>query len=705
MPIEASTPRASGFTTHRTTVATLVGLLCCASVQADEGGELETIDVWATEVKASSVKVESETLSIRQADHISDLLRTIPGVDVGGAHSLNQRITIRSMEDKDLAISIDGAKQNSYMFHHMGNLQIAADILESAEISIGSNSVLDGGLGGAARFKTKSADALLQDGDNFGGRVQATYGDNSGTSLAFTTFGKLTDSVDFLAYINGLKRDNYTVGGGKILDYSGNVVEGTDGEVRGLEGDLNNALLKLGWDLEGGQRLEFSYEKYVDEGDYSQRPDMGLATDVAIANSLGIPLVWPTEFSRDTLRLNYTADFGDSSFVDVTAYSNISDLWRNESGYAENPDYAGWAGQTEGEAKNTGLNLLAETELENQHWKYGVELNNYETDYSFTYDNGSPTDSSGEKADELAIYVQNEIAISPRFSVTPGLRYDQSKVDSTLVDDTFDAVTSALAARFDVNSKVQLRASATQLFKAPEIAEVFIGAGSADTPNPDIKAEEGLNTEVTLAFEDAIFGADRFAAGVTVFKTSIENHLYDYAEVDGEYIKDNIGDMDIDGFEAYLGYDIGQLSALLSFSKAESELDAFAGYEALDGARLDRTQGDTISLNLDYALSNRNISLHWDTLYVDDVAAGVDLDGAGSDNAKDGYVVHNVSARWRPANVKGLAVTFGIDNLADEFYASQSSRTGLSLHPRFGELYLLDYEPGRNTKLTVSYDF
>ena len=28
-----------------------------------------------------------------QADHISDLLRDLPGVDVGGAHSLNQRIT------------------------------------------------------------------------------------------------------------------------------------------------------------------------------------------------------------------------------------------------------------------------------------------------------------------------------------------------------------------------------------------------------------------------------------------------------------------------------------------------------------------------------------------------------------------------------------------------------------------------------------
>ena len=93
----------------------------------------------------SSIYLNGDAIANKQADHISDLLRTIPGVDVGGAHSLNQRITIRSMDDKDLDISIDGAKQNSYMYHHMGNLQIHADILKSVDLEIGSNSVINGG--------------------------------------------------------------------------------------------------------------------------------------------------------------------------------------------------------------------------------------------------------------------------------------------------------------------------------------------------------------------------------------------------------------------------------------------------------------------------------------------------------------------------------------------------------------------------------
>src|SRR5690554_2273926 len=81
---------------------------------------LEETRVWGTQVVASSVNLDQTAMELKQADHISDLLRPIPGVDVGGAHSLNQRITIRSMDDKDLRISIDGASQNTYMYHHMG---------------------------------------------------------------------------------------------------------------------------------------------------------------------------------------------------------------------------------------------------------------------------------------------------------------------------------------------------------------------------------------------------------------------------------------------------------------------------------------------------------------------------------------------------------------------------------------------------------
>lgn len=674
-----------------------------ADTNDSEDRPIEEISVWGTAVRASSLTLQDDAIAIKQADHISDLLRTIPGVDVGGAHSLNQRITIRSMDDKDLRITIDGANQNTYMYHHMGNLQIHADILEKVDVEVGTNSVVNGGLGGSVRFNTKNAAQLLESGAKVGGRLQASYGDNSGSSLAFTGFAQLAENWDILAYVNQVDRDNYDVGGGEIKDFHGNVYPGTDGTVRGLEGELSDILVKLGWDLTAEQRIEIGYESYEDQGDYSYRPDMGLATDLAITNSLQIPLLWPTKFTRDTLTLNYDVNVGEHTSVAVSAFTNESQLQRDESGWALNAAFAGSAAQVTGTAENSGLNVLASTEFGDHLLTYGLERIRYETDYQSLYLTGG-VDQSSESATNTALYIQDRIQFTDRFALIPGLRYEDYDVDTTVVSNDFSETTFGLAAELNITESLLVKLSTTELFKGPEVGEVFTGAGLYDVANPGIQAETGRNNELSLAYQ-----AERFSAGITIFDTEIDNYIYDYAPppstVSARSWKDNIGTMQLDGYEAYFGFDQGGLSALLTFSQAESELAAFNTYAALNGARLDRQQGDTISFNLDYHFERTDLVLHWDVLSVDGVPAGLDLDGATLNNSKDKFTVHNVSMRWTPENLQAVSLTLGVDNLFDEYYASQSSRTGLSRHPRFGELYLQDFEPGRNIKATFSYSF
>lgn len=666
---------------------------------------LEEVVVWGTQITASSLNIDEDRLSLKQADHVSDLLRTIPGIDVGGAHSLNQRITIRSMDDKDLRITIDGANQNTYMYHHMGNLQIHADILESVDINIGTNSVVNGGLGGAVRFETKTADQLLQDGQRFGARLQGSWSNNAHTGWAITGYGKISNAVDFILYHNSIARDNFEVGGGKIKDADGKIIAGTDGKVRGLKGDLDDTLLKLGWTLTDSHRVELGVESYSDDGNYSYRPDMGLATDLAIGTSLDSPLTWPTEFSRDTITLNYEGEIGNTE-LRLTLFDNKSELSRDESAWQHSTaivrgrPITGWAGHIEGNADNKGLNLIADTLLQRQQLTWGFDWIDYDTHYKAAYLSGT-IDSSTEDATAISLFVQDRIELTERLALIPGIRYDSYDMRSTLVKDTFSETSGALALEYQALDTLLLKVSTTQLFKAPEVAEVFTGAGLFDKPNPNIKAETGYNSEFSLAYGDEVLGADYFSAGFTLFKTDIDDYIYDYA---GRNLKDNIGDMAIRGVEAYIGYELGSMSALFSYSNAESKLDASTQYARFNTARIDRQQGDTYSLNVDYDISAINLSLHWDLLHVGSLPAGVDLDGAGLDNSKSGFTVHNVSARWTPAKLEGLTVVAGIDNVNDTFYASQSSRTGTSAHPLFGTLYLLDYEPGRNYKITLSYD-
>jgi len=678
--------------------------------QVENSVDVERLSVWGTQVKSSSVYLGNEGIATKQADHISDLLRTLPGVDVGGAHSLNQRITIRSMDDKDLKITIDGANQNTYMYHHMGNLQIHADILKSVDIEVGSNSVINGGLGGAVRFETKEAKELLTANQTFGSRVQANYADNAGQGYSFTGYGLLSDSIDFLAYYNHAERENYRVGGDKILDAEGNEIDGTHGEVSGLAGKVNDALIKFGWDINNDQRLEFGYERYQDKGDYSYRPDMGLATDLAIADASAIPLVWPTEFGRETLTINYDMNWGDNSSVNVALFNNESELSRDELALVQspNPRISAGAAYKKGAAENTGLNVFANSVVGSgieHELTYGLDIVKYKTNFYGDFVTGGVKTSS-EQAVNSAIFIEDRIDFGNGFFLIPGVRYDRYELESTVVDDTFTDFSGALAAEYSANETFTVKASTTQLFKGPEIGEVFIGAGINDAPNADINAETGFNHELAFAYGDKILGADSFTAGVTLFKTKINDYIYDYSKGPRSPYKDNIGDMDIDGFELYTGYALNEFVLQLSYASAESELTAADDYSDFEGARLDRQQGDSLTLSADYNIPSVGLALHWDMQIVDDVDEGSSLDISTTvSTVKDGYTLHNLSINWLPEQVTGLSVIVGIDNLFDEYYVNQSSRTGSGFHPLFGQLYLVDYEQGRNIKATIAYQF
>jgi hemoglobin/transferrin/lactoferrin receptor protein len=145
----------------------------------------------------------------------------------------------------------------------------------------------------------------------------------------------------------------------------------------------------------------------------------------------------------------------------------------------------------------------------------------------------------------------------------------------------------------------------------------------------------------------------------------------------------------------------------LTYAQSSSDLSAFDHYAQLDGARLEREQGDTITTRVAYQLTDYDLDIAWEAMLVGGVADGHFLGGASMNNEKRSYAVHNLSAHWSPAALPALNIRLGIDNLFDEFYASQSSKNGITGHPLAGEdgLYLMDYEPGRNIKASVAYQF
>ena len=641
---------------------------------AEESQTLAVTQVWGTQIQSSSSLLQ-EDIDLKQADHLSDLLRDQAGVDVGGSHSINQGINIRGISELDLNVTIDGASQNNNVFHHAGTLLVNPDILKTVDINLGNNSVLNGGLGGGVAFETKDAKDLLLADQTVGARLFGGFATNDYYNYSGTAYAQLSDSVDSLAYYSVVDRNNPEDGEGV--------------EQKGQEGKTSNYMVKFGWDVNSNNRLEFNYDSYEDAGDYSIKSNMGMHDDEG--NEFAHEkYIRPIEYTRDTLTLNHELSLGNTEVRNT--------LYRNEMNYASFSTTSDEV--TEGNTLTTGFKVLAKTNLTlfdvNQTLRYGVEGNTQDSEKLIngvvaTNSNG---DASTEKADTIAVYAEDEIEVATGLFITPGIRYNYYKVDMLASDETFTDTLFALAAQYDLTNQWTIKASATELFKGPALSGSFMVSNS--TRNPDLKPETGINYESGVAYQAVnIINLDSFAFSFTLFKTEIDDFIDDSrtgkAGSRGRGPYSNLGNVEIDGFESILSARKGNLSARLTYSKSDSEYtEVFEGSGMLLGQSLESEVGDSISFNLNYELPDIGLSLNWTSLYTLELDANTE-----NDYNKDSYNVHNVTARWLPTQIDNLSISAGVENIFDTQYASHASLD-------FGHT---DYEPGRNIKLTLSYNF
>ncbi len=453
-----------------------------ASAQsADElpyAGESDVITVWGTRVEADNLLLEESDIAIRQADHLSDLLRQIPGVDVGGTHSLNTRINFRGLDDRDLNVFIDGALQTNYLYHHIGNLLINPDILQSADIQLGTNSVTHGGLGGAIRFETKDAADLLRPGRNIGGRIAGGWNSNALASGSLTLYGQSGD-LDLLGYYNRVDRGNFEDGSGR--------------QTIGSDGLTQNILLKGRYALASGHSLRLSYDRYWDAGDYTQRPDMGVLTNSAITGDI----LLPTEYRRESINLGYLGNFGPALDLSLTLYTNDMRLYRDES----DPRIPrGIRTDRRVDADNWGVNLLAQSQLNmgdvGQTITWGGEYFDQRLDYVPDVRGNAPSEI--QTSENYALFVENAIDFGDGLlQLRPGLRYNHYAlgIGTTGSKGEWDALTWGLAGDVSPGGGINIFASYTSLFRGPEPAEPFGGNARVKIINPNLapKAAAILN--------------------------------------------------------------------------------------------------------------------------------------------------------------------------------------------------------------------
>lgn len=634
--------------------------------------KLDNVEIWETEVVSSSLNLDENSIQTKQADHLSDLLRDLPGVDVGGTHSINNRINIRGLQDENLEISIDGAKvQNVNMFHHIGNLLINSDILKKVDVEVGTNSVVSGSLGGAVAFETKDGKDLLEEGKKLGARLSTTYNSNDSLGGSISAYGKVLQNGDFLIYYNHLDKNNWENGKGE--------------EKFGVEGVIKNILLKYGHQLNDENKITLSYDKVIDKGDYAPRPDMG--NEFNIIASGGV--TFPTQYDRETFSLKHELRLQDT-IVDTTLYHNTNLLERTETWVGRSPRPS-LIGELSGEVKTVGLSTKAQTNVEAGEilhtLTYGGFFDKQSSDVKW---NNTPYGKK-EEAISTVFFLEDAIDFGNGLVITPGIRFNGYDFDGSYGKIEDNKFTYGVAAEYALTQDLTLLSSVTTLFKGVEMLEPLAGTTGSVNTNTNLKSETGINKEIGLKYlTNNILGADSLGFMVKYFNTTIDDYI-NTVWVGYAANMVNSGELDIKGFEASFTYNIGDFSSLVTYSHSSSKFKN-TGYSP------SREPGDSLSIGVNYRVTPR-IELSWDSLFVME-EDNLFYDGRSTYLVKEAYNTHDIALKWRPQNVKRLSIIAGVENIFDEKYYSHTSE-----HRVARGFATTDYEPGRNVKVSFAYKF
>ncbi|WP_413518738.1 TonB-dependent receptor domain-containing protein [Psychrobacter glacincola] len=645
---------------------------------------LQTITVTANssvrdKVQEGSVHTEDYTPA-QQADHLSDFLNVIPGVTVGGTSTVNQRIRIRGLDDTNLKVTIDGARQEGTLFYHMGDVTIDPDLLKQSEVSVGNNSVTLGNdaLGGAVAFKTVDAADLLKPGQKIGAKLHAGYASNNDELLtSATVFGAPTDNIDLLAYYG--KRD---------------ASSGEDGNGRELFEDSKgeNILLKAGAYIADDHHIGASFSSTEKKGIFPFRPDFPSRNDAPI----------PQQVKRDTYGLDYTYNPASKLIdVDANVYQTKTRILR-DSDYVTNPGF-----EFDAQVKTIGGKIQNTSTIDSSFGTHkliaGVEHYKKESEMSRDF-----IKSGSDSAKNTSVYLEDQWQ-NGKLTLTPGVRYDRYESPEFVAGGkTYDNVVGALAASYEIAPMTQVFASYTQLFNGPDLSQAIFNSDGANTyVNNNLKVEEGSNAEIGIAktLRDLTVAGDALQLSGKYFETNIENFI-EFVRSGGTRVgldcatgqsggacqgavnKDE--DFKIKGFELAADYKMDNFSMGLGYTRARSKGDK-TGDSIPSVTGSGSNSGDRYMVNLNYE-PNDVVGLGWRSTYVASITDN-------KQNTKPNYDVHDVYMNYSPRQLDNVKATVGVYNIFDEAYASHSSRLNAA------DAATTDFESGRNIKASLSYQF
>ncbi len=531
--------------------------------------ELHTITVSAeAELKQAlgSSIIDAEDISKRPpSNDLSEIIRSQPGINLTGNSTSGQRgnnrqIDIRGMGPENTLILIDGkpvASRNAVRFGWRGERDtrgdtnwVPAEEVDRIEILRGPAAARygSGAAGGVVNIITKGvSDDLSGSATVYYKRPQ--HSDEGATKrLGFNVSGPLSDQLGFRVYGNLNKTNSDAFDINKNHASTPRLGTNAGSYAAGREGVRNKDISALfSWQPSASHRIDaelgFSRQGNIYTGD-TQNTNHDRGTEARPGKNLvGSNLGAETNrMYRQNYSLTHKGNWNDSTdTLSYIQYENTRNTRLSE----------GLAGGTEGlfdtgspvniDLKTVTLHseLTTETNWLNtpQVTTVGLEwvnqrLNDHASDLKATNNIQGPNPNYSGKASAnlYSMFVESNLYIGERTTLTPGIRLDHHNKQGS-------SVSPSLNLSQELTDNWTLKAGIARAYKAPNLyqsnSEYVLysrglgcagggsGGGCFLVGNPNLKAENSINKEI--GFE---YAADNGSiASLTYFRNDYKNKV------------------------------------------------------------------------------------------------------------------------------------------------------------------------------------
>jgi len=545
---------------------------------------------------------------------VADIVRRMPGVNLtgnssSGSRGNNRQIDIRGMGPENTLILVDGrpvTSRNAVRYTRAGERDtrgdsnwVPVDQVERIEVLRGPAAARygSGAMGGVVNIITKRPTQQLS--GSLTTFVNQPEDDAEGATrrATFSLAGPLTEALTFRVYgnLNKTDADDADINAGS-LGNGGTLAAGREGvRNRDLDGLLSWAIDDIHTlDLEAG----FSRQGNIYAGDVGTGSSSSATVPGTLLN--GYVGRETNTLYRQTYSATLHSDWSFGTSRLLAQYENTRNRRFDE----------GQTGSVEGVINTTNKqtstydSYLLQGQLDlpldalfNQVLTLGAEWNRQELDDPATFDRdvgadtwyALPNSGLGRRTDMdatlMALFVEDNIELTPDWILTPGLRLDHH--------DQFGANWSpSLNTTYKLTEDITLKGGIARAFKAPNLyqlnpnylyrsngngcaAGTTNGGGCYVLGNADLEPEVSVNKELGISFARA-----GWSAGLTFFRNDYDNKITSSNVVTGSVVNpanpaqyagilrwDNAQDAVVQGWEGNLGIPLlGEAGEVLAWN-------------------------------------------------------------------------------------------------------------------------------------------